>query len=209
VASLTVSGSDSRRDAKHADLRARLLAATERLLDSGLSFTEISVNRLCREAGVVRSTFYAHYEDKGDLLKDLTDEILSGLGTIASEWWSQGPSLHIGEMEDIGLRLLTRFREHELLLAAVSDTAVHDAKVRAGYVELMDSFIDQVAQMIEIGRAEGVIPPGPPAHETAGMITWGFERTCYQLVPGADADALRRIAQTNAAICSRAIFGRF
>ena len=182
--------------------------STERLLDGGMTFTEISVNRLCRESGVVRSTFYAHYEDKGDLLKELTDEILGGLGTIAGDWWSRGASVSLAEMEEIGLRLLLYFREHELLLAAVSDTATYDPKVRSAYRALMESFIGEVTAMIETGRAAGVIPDGPPARETAAMIDVGFERTCYQMVPGADRAALERIAEANAVICRRAIFGR-
>ncbi|MHB8692186.1 MAG: hypothetical protein ACYDHH_13170 [Solirubrobacteraceae bacterium] len=141
-------------------------------------------------------------------MRELTDEILGGLGTIAAEWWSQGPSLSLAEMEEIGHRILTGYREHELLLTAVADTATYDPVVRASYGKLMDGFIGEVTQMIVLGREAGLVPDGPPARETAGMITWMFERTCYQLVRGADPETVRRIAQANAAICWRAIFAR-
>lgn len=36
--------------------------------------TEISVKRLCEEADLNRSTFYAHYENQMDILRDIEDE---------------------------------------------------------------------------------------------------------------------------------------
>ncbi|MEU6203817.1 helix-turn-helix domain-containing protein, partial [Micromonospora musae] len=45
-------------------VEAQILAATERLLAEGESFTELGVQRIAREAGVARSTFYMHFADK-------------------------------------------------------------------------------------------------------------------------------------------------
>ncbi|MEU6204148.1 helix-turn-helix domain-containing protein, partial [Micromonospora musae] len=58
----------TRRRSAAADRRlpveAQILAATERLLGEGESFTELGVQRIAREAGVARSTFYMHFADK-------------------------------------------------------------------------------------------------------------------------------------------------
>lgn len=41
-------------------------------------FEYITVSELCKEAGVNRSTFYLHYENTGDLLKETTQYVLRG-----------------------------------------------------------------------------------------------------------------------------------
>ena len=66
-----------------ADRRARmehdLLEATERLMDDGTTFTELSVDRLASEAGISRATFYVYFEDKADLLRLLAARVLAEL----------------------------------------------------------------------------------------------------------------------------------
>ena len=47
---------------------------TELMLEKGLQ--KISVNEICKRADMNRSTFYAHYEDQFDLLREIEDEFL-------------------------------------------------------------------------------------------------------------------------------------
>src|SRR4051794_34010288 len=61
--------SQSSRAERRDNIRRRLLAVLENLLDKGENFTEVSVERLVSEAGISRSTFYVYFEDKGDLLR--------------------------------------------------------------------------------------------------------------------------------------------
>ena len=69
------------------EIEAKLLAAVENLLESGESFTEISVERLVKEADISRSTFYVHYNDKGHLLERLTEDVIADFLEAASGWW--------------------------------------------------------------------------------------------------------------------------
>ena len=50
---------------------------TELMLEKGLQ--KISVNEICKRADMNRSTFYAHYEDQYDLLREIEDDFLNQL----------------------------------------------------------------------------------------------------------------------------------
>ena len=68
-------------------IERRLLAATDRLMGGGASFTELSVDRLATEAGISRASFYVYFEDKGHLLRRLTGQVFDDLADGARRWW--------------------------------------------------------------------------------------------------------------------------
>src|SRR6266496_2745844 len=75
-------------DERYRFVYARLLAATEGLLNAGHSYTALSVERLITDAGISRSTFYAYFKDKGDLLHALMTDVLGQLYDYARlGWW--------------------------------------------------------------------------------------------------------------------------
>jgi AcrR family transcriptional regulator len=47
------------------------------------SILQISVNEICKTADIGRTTFYAHYNDQYDLLRQMQEEALSGLQSIS------------------------------------------------------------------------------------------------------------------------------
>ena len=56
---------------------------TELMLEKGMQ--KISVNEICKRADMNRSTFYAHYEDQFDLLREIEDEFLITLRKTVTE----------------------------------------------------------------------------------------------------------------------------
>ena len=58
--------------------RERLKEALLRLL-ARRDILDVTVSRLCQEAGVNRSTFYSHYDSIGDLMEELEQEIGANL----------------------------------------------------------------------------------------------------------------------------------
>jgi AcrR family transcriptional regulator len=190
----------SSRTQRRQEIAERLLAAIEDQLADGQSYTELSVERLCSEAGIARSTFYAHFEDKGHLLRALTSDVLGSIGAIAAEWWTRGEEMTHPEIEDMMYRLFTEYRRHDRVMAAVADTAVYDAAVRETFNSMLEGFITEITKMIERGRKQGWVAVDAPAKEVATLLTWGVERTAYQSVRGSTDAAIRRMAQAQAAI---------
>src|SRR4051794_15159721 len=99
-----------------------MVEAVERLLEAGDSFTELSVEKIAAEAGVSRSTFYTYYEDKGHLLREVTEDVIGGLGAIARELWEAPGDVERSQLKGILHHLMKTYRRHDTLLAAVVDT---------------------------------------------------------------------------------------
>lgn len=49
------------------------------------SLMQISVKKLCQEAGIGRSTFYSHYSNIDELLKEIEDDLVKELSSRDSE----------------------------------------------------------------------------------------------------------------------------
>lgn len=204
VPSLTRS-SQGDRASRRAAISGRLMAATEQLLADDVSFTELSVERLCKAADVSRSTFYAYFDDKGHLLRELSGDVIGRLGDIAREWWSVD-RVDREELESILLRLAGEYHAHGALLGAVADTAVYDPEVREVFDGLVGAFIDEITRAIERGNADGSMRVGASARETAELLTWMTVHSYYQEVRGADAGKVERIAAANAEVIWKTLY---
>ncbi|MDT5173894.1 MAG: TetR/AcrR family transcriptional regulator, ethionamide resistance regulator, partial [Mycobacterium sp.] len=55
--------------ARRDEMRAQVLSIVEQHLRSGATFADISVASVVAEAGISRSTFYAYFVDKTNLLR--------------------------------------------------------------------------------------------------------------------------------------------
>ena len=73
------------RENRRSKLTRRLFreSLTELMLEKGMQ--KISVNEICKRADMNRSTFYAHYEDQFDLLREIEDEFLIALRKTVTE----------------------------------------------------------------------------------------------------------------------------
>src|SRR5436189_5393598 len=89
----------SDRAARRGEIGRRLLVAVETLLADGESFTEVSVERLVAEAQISRSTFYVYFEDKGDLLQALTEDVMTKVIDAARAWWELPPEADRADVE--------------------------------------------------------------------------------------------------------------
>src|SRR5215213_10206122 len=174
--------SQSSRAERRDEIRRRLLAVVENLLDKGENFTEVSVERLVSEAGISRSTFYVYFEDKGDLLRGWFDDITADLVNAAGTWWSSGAgATHEDVREALG-RLVTAYRPHITLMAATYDAAAYDVAVRRLVNRMMSANAASLRKHIREGQSKGFVDPALPAGETAAWLTWMAERGLHQLV---------------------------
>jgi AcrR family transcriptional regulator len=94
---------------------AQVFAAVERLLDEGMNYTEISVQRIISEAKIARSTFYAHFRDKSDLLSRLAEATRENFFNAASAWEAMGAAAGVPSLAQIFGELIAKHREHSAL----------------------------------------------------------------------------------------------
>lgn len=87
----------NRSESKYSNTAAKMDRALVTLLDDK-PFAEISINDICREAGVNRSTFYAHYGNTYELLKEVHANLI---GNFLSEC-KFDETIDINDMRGLG-----------------------------------------------------------------------------------------------------------
>ena len=176
------------RDRRVAESRRALhRAIVELTLARG--WNQVTVHDVCRRAGVGRSTFYAHFADKEDLLIGGLDDVRDGLlaePTRGTFGFLPGLLAHVDESRALfravigkhsGLAVQRRFRAvtHELIVAELRRLEVDDAllaRFLAGaLVELLMWWVDARTSVTAdalaadfVGRAERLIAD---SHRTA------------------------------------------
>ncbi|KFU80278.1 DNA-binding transcriptional regulator, AcrR family [Amycolatopsis lurida] len=175
----------SKRHGRREELERRLFAATEELVSHGAGFTELSVERLAAAAGISRSTFYVHFEDKGDLVRRLATTVLAELRDVSSDWWDTAEHAVAADLTAAVSAIVDIYRRRAAAFTIITETAAYDSTVADEVRTLMQSIIDATRNAIERGQAAGVMRQVAPA-ETAAVLTWMVERAGYQLIRGSE-----------------------
>lgn len=183
----------SSRAQRREEIRDLLRGGVESLMAEGESYTGLSVERIVKQAGISRATFYVYFEDKSDLLRALAEDFIERLLEAAAAWWTL-----TGDAAKSDLRLAMRaifdaYLPHKLVMSAVVEVASYDARLAELFGDLLERTISQVARHIELGQAEGFVTAGIDPRRTAAWLTWMAERGLYQLVAPADEQAVERL----------------
>jgi TetR/AcrR family transcriptional regulator, ethionamide resistance regulator len=192
--------------AKRAEIEARLLAATEELLESGASYPELSVERIARGAGISRTAFYFYFRDKRELLMRLSEDVAELLYAEAEAWWS-GEGEGRAELERALRQVVALYGEHGVLLRAVVEAAAVDDVIAGFWRALVGRFIAASRERVEAEVAAGRIA-AMPAEEVASSLCWMTERACHQRVVGALDLGDEAFAAGLVRIWTGAIYGR-
>jgi AcrR family transcriptional regulator len=184
-------------------IEAKLLEATEQLLSDGTGYTELSIQQLCSEAGIARSTFYVYFRDKADLVARLAETMVGQLGEAASKWWQ--PDATRDELLAATRSAIEIYREHGALFAALTETAVYDSEMRRMQVALVERNAQPLAEMIAAGKGDGRVRDVHTA-ETAAALAWMLQGSCYHLALGAGDAEIDRIAEALTGIIWHAIY---
>lgn len=185
--------SQSSRAQRREEIRDRLRIAAEDLMAEGESYTELSVERIVREAGISRATFYVYFEDKGDLLRALAEDFMDRILEAAAAWWSLPKDATHADLRTAMRAIVDAYQPHKVVMAAVVEVASYDAGLRELFGDLLTKTITAVAQHIATGQEEGYVEAGLDPQRTAAWLTWMAERGLYQLVAPANGAALERL----------------
>ena len=187
---------------RRAPASERLVEATERLLDSGTPYIGLSVEQLCSEAGVARSTFYVHFRDKGELVIRVAERMLAQLSDAAEAWWAPGRDR--GELLAATRRLVGVYARHRGIMVALSETAVYDPDLRAVQEAMIDRRAEPLARLIEAGKADGSVRD-VHTRETVIALIGMVEVACERLATGAEEE-LDRLADAITSIAWHALY---
>lgn len=176
------------RDQRRDDLLDAVLPALQRLLLAGESYTELSVSRIASEAGVSRSTIYAHFRDKADLLRAWFAEVSEEIAAATEPWWELDADATREDLRRTLGEIVAAYRPHVVMMAAVYDAAVYDAAVREEVTNLIEANIDALRRHIEQGQAEGWVDPDIEPEATAAWLTWMAERAQHRIIRSASDD---------------------
>ena len=196
TAETTQKHGQARRDA----LRAQVLAIVERQLRSGETFADISVASVVAEAGISRSTFYAYFVDKTNLLRTWYAEFTQVILDAVQAWWSLDGTATKEDVRAALERIMDTYRAHPELIAATHEAIGTDHGVREAVDDAMRHYIDGLRAHIEAGQAGGFIDPSLPAAETAYWLQWMAERGLHRMVRAESESSQERLADAYARV---------
>lgn len=171
-------------------VQSEVLLAVGRLLDSGERYTTLSVQRICREAGVARSAFYVNFDDKTDVLLRLVETAAADIGAIAGTWIESRPTLGLEALVDAQEAAIGAFRTHAALLRAYAEAAGYDDAVARVWQQRLDAVVAVFAGRLREAQAEGSVRAGLDPDTAARFVVLGAERLLRDHVahPGGAGD---------------------
>jgi AcrR family transcriptional regulator len=194
--------------ARRADARARIVAATERLLRDGERFTEIPVERLLTEADVSRSTFYVHFADKSALLATVAEHSLGEVLSAAEGWWQadhrKGPDVAAATV----LELIKLYRKHAAVLRTVVEVGAYDDEIRDLWRGRREAFASGAARGLRIEQQEGLIAADVDVEASASVVVQMVETAVLDHIASGSPRKDRKLAETLARIGWLAYYGR-
>jgi AcrR family transcriptional regulator len=156
----------------------RLLAALERRLSHGETFTEISVEALTSEAGMSRRTFYLYFGDKVGLIRATAGEVIDAMIVGAQPWWDLAPGSSRSDLEASLERMGAVYEPHCALMRAVAEAATYDPQVADLYRERLGRVAGRVESHIRAeqaaGRVSGEIDPPTMSVWLTGLLSAGL-----------------------------------
>ncbi len=158
--------------------RQRILEVARELLDER-AWSDIPLEDVMAGAGLTRTAFYRHFDDRDQVLLALLDELGLELAVPAEPWQRQADPA--SDPLRRGLEELTAvFVAHGPVLAAIADAAGRDAEVAARYDALAARLIAAAEARIRADVADGRSSLDDP-HAVATALVWMNERYLMQM----------------------------
>jgi AcrR family transcriptional regulator len=170
---------------RRASVEAQVLAATERLLVGGATFTELGVQRIAAEAGVARSTFYSHFRDKTDLLIQLASTMRTTAFDVINVWRpADGPDALV----DVFLQVVGIYREYTAVLTAINEVAAYDTTMRDFWNTGLNRFLQHTAEVMSAQQRTGDMPAELAVDPASRVIVIGGDRAIFDHVARSAGD---------------------
>lgn len=179
------------------------------MLEGGESYADISVERLITAVNISRSTFYVYFDDKGDLLRAMAEDVTRDLAEAGSSWFELPTDATRDDLRQALRPLFDTYRRHQTLLGAITEAASYDPRVREQHLALVDEAVRGLEGHIKTQQRAGAAPPDLDARRTAKWLTWMHERGLYQMVATASPAESRKLLDSMADLVWRTLYAGY
>jgi AcrR family transcriptional regulator len=190
---------------KRAAVQAQLLRAAADVLDEGISYADLSIERITRRAGLSRTAFYFYFADKRELLMALAQEVSARFYAQAERWFS-GDGSTPDEISVALANICALYDAHGAVVRVVVEATTSDEQIGALWRLLMSQFVGAARARIEQEQQAGRARPGP-AGELAFALCWMSERALYEHHFQPDTGSREELVEALTAIWTRSIYG--
>ena len=177
-----------------ADRRVRSRSALLESAARGLSrhgYGNLVLEQVASEAGYTRGALYHQFKDKEDLA-------LAVIEWVNENWMREvgGPAMHepdpVAELIALarGHAVFCRRDIARVVMALRVEFSGQDHPVGREIERISEAGVKRVARLIEAGRRDGSIPPGPPARAVALAFLGALEGAVIALAGQAPHDEL-------------------
>ena len=173
---------------RRARSRAALLEAAARGF-SRYGYGNLRLEEVAREAGYTRGALYHQFRDKEDLALAVIE--------WTDESWQQEVGAAAAQETDPVATLLALARGHAVFcrrdvarvaMALRVEFAGQDHPIARKLEEVSAGLVKRCARLVEAGRRDGSIPPGPPARAVALALAGAIEGSVIFLAGQAPHD---------------------
>jgi AcrR family transcriptional regulator len=173
---------------RSARTRSALLESAARGL-SRYGYDNLNLERVASEAGYTRGALYHQFKDKEDLALAVIEWVY--------ENWMREVGEPAKEEPDSVAELIALARGHavfcrrdiaRVVMALRVEFSSQDHPVGRAIERISEGGVKRVARLIDAGRRDGSIPPGPPARAVALAFFGAMEGTVIQVAGMAPHD---------------------
>jgi len=175
---------------RSARTRTALLESAARGL-SRRGYGNLALEQVARDAGYTRGALYHQFSGKEELA-------LAVVGWVDETWWREVGG-QAEEQPDAAAALIALARGHAVfcrrdialvMMALRVEFSGQDHPVGRAVGRTAKTLVKRCAALIDAGRADGSIPPGPPATTVARAYIGALEGTVIELAGQAPHDEL-------------------
>jgi AcrR family transcriptional regulator len=175
---------------RSARTRSALLESAARGL-SRYGYGNLVLEQVARDAGYTRGALYHQFKDKEDLA-------LAVVEWVDETWWREVGGLGDGQ-PDAASALIALARGHavfcrrdvaRVMMALRVEFSDQDHPVAREVQRISRTLLKRCARLVDAGRRDGSIPPGPPARTVALAFIGALEGAVIALAGQAPHDEL-------------------
>ncbi|MEU7812809.1 TetR/AcrR family transcriptional regulator [Pseudonocardia sp. NPDC049154] len=164
---------------RRALMAARLAPAVLDLLGSGLRYRDLSVEQIANAAGMARSTFYAHFDDKSHLLALLARDVVDEVVAAGTDWTDLRGDATEADMRAAFAAILDTYRRHRVMMEALTEESSHDRRVRSEFERMYTLARQLIAEHVAEGQVRGTVDPWIDAEPTVAWLVAMLDRGLY------------------------------